>query len=260
MTMINTVSFDSSSLLTEDAFRTFERHSVVFANDLFEESLCHQALDYFLLNEQSIIHNYSHDYTKLVLDNNDECSTPSIKYFECPLQTNRWLFGRFLTSTVFDVAKFLLGGDPICLFSVEIHSRGPNGSPIPLHQDNAYYGLEQAKGITFYIALNNQSSDNGGLRYISTRRGVHYDHIASSEKAFSLTTSTPIRGTELFTDYKPGFCSIHSGSSAHYASSVPSTASRSIALRLSLYSLHDKIRPDHKQWYDEMVRRNRLAP
>ena len=31
------------------------------------------------------------------------------------------------------------------------------GTAIPPHQDNAYYGLEKGKALTFYIPLNSQN-------------------------------------------------------------------------------------------------------
>ena len=40
----------------------------------------------------------------------------------------------------------------------------------PPHQDNGYYGLINSDALTFYIALNKQSADNGGLIYVPNKR------------------------------------------------------------------------------------------
>ena len=102
--------------------------------------------------------------------------------------------------------------EEVYLFSMEIHSRIALGTPIPPHQDNAYYGLENGNALTFYIPLNSQNPSDGGLRYLKNSIKKQFDHDLSSEKGFSLTIKSKddINLLEKIDPvYEPGFCSIH---------------------------------------------------
>ena len=94
--------------------------------------------------------------------------TRLIKYFDKPFQINFHLFNRFLTSKLFNLSKDLLEED-VYLDRAEIHSRFASGTEIPPHQDNAYFGLKRGKSLTFYISLNKQYPDEGGLYTIKYR-------------------------------------------------------------------------------------------
>ena len=76
------------------------------------------------------------------------------------------------------IAEYLIGGS-VFLKSVEIHSRCAKGTPIPPHQDNAYYGLKNAKALTFYIPINNEFADMGGLKYFKNPNTYELEHKPS---------------------------------------------------------------------------------
>ena len=73
-----------------------------------------------------------------------------IKYFELPLSENFQLFGEFINSSAINVISSIMG-EALNLVSLEVHCRNPGGTHIPLHQDNAYYGLVDANACTLFV-------------------------------------------------------------------------------------------------------------
>ena len=145
---------------------------------------------------------------------------------------------------------------------MELHSRIALGTIIPPHQDNAYYGLEKGKALTFYVPLDEQNPLNGGLRYCSNPIKKEYKHTISKEKGFSLTMSDNKKINDLKKldpYYNAGDCTVHHSRSVHYANSVPADVERGIVLRMSFYSVNDKQKSDHANWYRNIVAQNRLV-
>ena len=52
--------------------------------------------------------------------------------------------------------------------------------------------------------------------------------------------------------YSSGDCTIHHHG-IHFADATPISAKRAIVFRITLYSLLDKVRPNHAKWYSEMI-------
>ena len=249
-------NFDYDNLNISQIKKVFSETSAVKISRLFSKELCLRTLEYITDNEQEIIKNYSSDKRGLVVENVNKI--PLIKYFDKPFQINFHLFNKFLTSKLFNLSSELLEDD-VYLDRAEVHSRFALGTPIPPHQDNAYFGLKDGKSLTFYISLNQQDSKNGGLRYYRVPSGVTYEHKASDKPGFSLTLSDDYyRKLDVFDPkYECGDCSIHHSTSIHYADSVPIKSNRVIVLRLAIHSLKDRIKDGHEKWYNEMVERNR---
>ena len=237
----------------------FNNDSVIFISNLFSRTFCAEVVDYIVKNEKKIIDKYSFDSRGLVLESED--SGKLIKYFEYPFSYNRNLFGRFSESRIYKVAETLLNED-VFLFSMEIHSRISNGTPIPPHQDNAYYGLNNGKALTFYVPLNYQSPDLGGLRYCSNFFNKEYAHELSNEKGFSLVMRDKTIINKLDTldpVFEAGDCTVHSSRSIHFANKAPSNIERGLVLRMSFFGIKDYQDPKHQKWYEEIVNKNRLA-
>jgi len=231
--------------------------SVIFLPSFVDKNLCLSACKWLEDNELDIINEYRSDRRGLAC--NIHNNQPSIKYFEYPLAVNSDLFGKFVTSNLFRTAEFLLG-ESVFLRSMEIHSRFPGSETIPLHQDNAYYGLTRGSALTFYIPINSQSPADGGLRYLATKHADVYEHHLSDVSGFSLTIKEDLTfSSSLLRDYtyEPGDCSIHSPYSRHYADVTPMSASRAWVVRFSLYSNTDKVIEGHKEWYENMIKLNR---
>ena len=236
----------------------FKENSVIIIRNLFEEPFCKEVVDYIQTNESKIIENYKNDKKGLVLDEFE--TDRKIKYFEYPFSDNRNLFGKFANSEIYKIAEVLLK-EEVYLFSMEIHSRIALGTPIPPHQDNAYYGLENGSALTFYIPLNSQNPSDGGLRYLKNSIKKQFDHDLSSEKGFSLTIKSKddINLLEKIDPvYEPGFCSIHHSRSVHYAEKVPPKIDRGLVLRMSFFAINSKQKINHLEWYEKIVNKNRI--
>lgn len=247
------LSLDSNSL------SLFKENSVLFMTSAVSASLCFEARQYILDNESSIINQYKSDTRGLVCELVDGSSF--IKYFEYPFHFDALFFGRFLTSSLLEAASFLLEGD-VRFVSAEIHSRFPSASEIPPHQDNAYYGLEDGRGVTFYISLDPQLPSEGGLQYLHNPINIELPHVNSSLPGFSLEIADQsVLGSfdSFLPNYVPGDCSIHHSRSIHFASSVPATSHRSLVFRFSFYSVDSKIRPCHSEKYKKAILLNRLS-
>ena len=251
-------SYSKDEVLNGEADFEFNNNSVIKIKNLFEKDFCNQLVNYIEMNEKNIIKKYRKDGKGLVLDQFE--SKELIKYFEYPFSYNRNLFGKFAHSKIYQIAESLLK-EEVYLFSMEIHSRIAMGTIIPPHQDNAYYGLESGKALTFYVPLNYQNPFNGGLRYLKNNINNELENDLSSEKGFSLTIKNKENIKSLMTIdpiYEPGDCTVHHSRSIHYAETVPPNTKRGIVLRMSLFAFNEKQKINHLEWYEKIVKKNRL--
>lgn len=238
----------------------FKLESVTFLKDFIDKNLCQEAVQWLEINERKLVEKFRNDKRGLVSELYDgrEC----IKYFEYPLYANPKIFTRFMNSKVFLCASELLEKDVI-FQSLEIHSRFPGSELIPMHQDNAYYGLNNGKALTFYIPINSQSYKFGGLRYLSIdQKSPISDHIASSSSGFSLEIKNKVdllrSHKEKLFNFKPGDCSVHYSNSIHFADEVPFNAKRCWVVRFSFFSTDSIIKEGHKEWYQKIIEDNRI--
>ena len=245
-------------ILRDDSiYRRFNEDSVVFIPSLFPGIFCAEVRKYILAHESQIIEAYSADNRGLVCEVID--GIPKIKYFEYPFHFNSHYFGQFLNSNVLDLASFLLDSD-VRFVSAEIHSRFPNATSIPPHQDNAYYGLNDAKGVTFYIALDPQCPEAGGLQYYRNPITNEFPHKYSTSSGFSLEVENKdnLSSLPLFSpEYSSGDCTVHHARSVHFANPVPSCSSRSFVFRFSFFSTNSVEIPGHDARYKQAVAANR---
>jgi len=236
----------------------FYFNSVLKINKIIDKNICSKALSYFIKNEEYLISKYKNDSKGLVLDKINE--KDYIKYFEYPLSENFGIFGPFINNKIFDLASKLLDCH-VFLRSMEIHTRGPGSTDIPPHQDNGYYGLKNSDALTFYIALNPQNSEDGGLTYISNKQGNEFEHISSSSKAFSLCINPndlPKTNKHFEPNYDTGDCTIHHACSIHFAEPVRFSANnRSVVVRLTFFGENNVIKEGHLDWYKKMLKANR---
>ena len=240
------------------ANKDFNNDSVIFIRNLFDEDFCKDVKKYILENEKDIIEKFLEDKKGLVLDSINNKNL--IKYFEYPFSYDRAMFGKFSRSNIYKIAETLLK-EEVFIFSMELHSRIALGTNIPPHQDNAYYGLENGQALTFYIPLDDQNPRDGGLRYFSNPINNEFDHNISKEKGFSLTITdkNEINNLKKLNPYyNSGDCTVHHSRSVHFAESVPPNVQRGIVLRMSFYSVNDKQKSDHEEWYKKVVNQNRL--
>ena len=236
----------------------FNQNSVFILKSIASKNLIEESLDFLQKEEPNIIKKYLGDTRGLVVENIED--KHYIKYFEHPLALNFSLFGRFINSDLINCCKELLDSR-IYLRSVEIHCRNPGGTSIPMHQDNAYYGLHNGSACTIFIPLNKTLNSQGELTYIKNKIGNEYPHNSSNESAFSLEINKNDKNKLHKKDkinqieISDGF--VHHSHSVHYADAVPSNSIRTWAVRITLFGLSDHIKVGHEDWYNEIVKRNR---
>ena len=241
--------------INEEQIKNFKRDGVLTLSNFLSKDLCEEMVDYLENSEEDIIQRFRD--RKRFLSTEVIKNKEYIKYFEFPLEDNADLFGKAINSDMFEVSKKLLESK-VRLKSVEIHSRFSDCSLIPKHQDNAYYGLNHGKALTFYIALNTQKESEGGLIYIKNNIEDEWEHKPSTSNGFSLDLKiNNMPQKEIRYDFSAGDCSVHHSRSIHFANEVPSNIKRAWVLRTSLYSLEDKVRPGHTDWYLNIIKKNR---
>ena len=117
--------------------------------------------------------------------------------------------------------------------------------------------MKNSDALTFYIALNPQTSEDGGLTYISNKQGTEFKHISSSSKAFSLCINPddlPKNKKYFEPNYDAGDCTIHHASSIHFAEPVKiSTMNRSVVVDY-LFGVNNTIKDGHLDWYKKCSR------
>lgn len=247
--------FSLKDVLKEKAKKSFLAYSSIKVKKLVNKNVCHEACDYFLKNEKRLIEEYRHDAKGLTIDTINE--EKFVKYFEYPFRENGKLYGKFVSSQIFKIAEYFLD-TPVYLKSLEIHSRCALGTAIPPHQDNAYYGLKNGRGLTFYIPINDEFANMGGLQYFKNPSNYELVHEPSNSSGFSLKVKEKKLDFDIFSpDYLPGDCTIHHSRSIHFADDVPFNAKRSLVVRISVYSLNESEKDGHLDWYKNMIKRNR---
>lgn len=238
----------------------FSSESVLLIKDFIDKGICEETCTWLEKNENKIIQQFKNDKRGLVLESFE--NKEFIKYFEHPLFACPKIFTQYLTSKVFNYASELLDSEVI-FKSLEIHSRFPGSEIIPMHQDNAYYGLDNGKALTFYVPINKQFAEKGGLKYLAIKNSNDvYEHKASNSSAFSLEIKEKEKVYEKhkkrFFNFNPGDCTAHFSNSIHFANEVPLHARRCWVVRFSFYSCKASIKDGHREWYQKMINVNRV--
>ena len=249
--------FDYNNLNIDQVKESFKNNSAIQISNLFPKELCKKTYEFIVKNEKDIIKKFADDKRGLVLEKINKKNL--IKYFDKPFEYKFNLFNKYLTSRLFNLSSALLNDD-VYLDRAEIHSRCALGTPIPPHQDNAYFGLKGGKSLTFYISLNKQFPNQGGLRYYKIPIDDTKIHVASDQPGFSLTVKDKnFENLEIFNpQYEIGDCSIHHSTSIHFADDVPENSKRVVVLRLAIHGINDYVKENHAKWYKKMVEMNRI--
>ncbi|WP_320675019.1 hypothetical protein [Prochlorococcus sp. MIT 1341] len=249
--------FSYGSANSEKLRHSFNEFSVIQINNIFPDQFCKEVVDHIEDNESKIIEQYKNDKRGLVVEEVNKARY--IKYFDKPLTYNFNLFKGFISSKILKLSSDLLG-EEVYLNAFELHSRYAHASEIPAHQDNAYFGLKSAKSITFYISLNEQYGNKGGLIYYKIPISTTMEHSASEKPGFSLTikNKSDYEKLDLFNpQLGAGDCTIHHSTSIHFAKQVPRNAGRVLVVRLSFHAIMDSVKDGHSEWYRKMVELNR---
>ena len=118
-----------------------------------------------------------------------------------------------------DLFKRVFWEKPLCMNASYMAKAAHIGSSVPAHQDNGYFNLVPNHALTFWIALDECTEDNGCLRVIpgSHRHGI-LPHKASGQVGNSSCLAeppNPVQAGEVAVLLKRGDCSIHHVDTIH---------------------------------------------
>ena len=129
------------------------------------------------------------------------------------------IFNSTVTSNVLE----LLGKDAVCISSTLIAKPPQSNIYVTPHQDRLYWGLDQAKGLSVWLAITNSNENNGCLRLI---RGTHnqlyrHNHIQDAKNLTPLGEHIPLdelkQKEEIILNLREGEYSIHDCNIVHYS-------------------------------------------
>ena len=106
------------------------------------------------------------------------------------------------------IAERLLGEAPED-FGAELFAKpARNGLPSPAHQDNYYWCLDDARGLTVWIALDDSGPENGGVYYYP---GSHQWGLIDHEPSGAPGSSQTVKDTERLQEREQVLPSITAG-------------------------------------------------
>jgi len=140
-----------------------------------------------------------------------------------------------LDSKLRDIVKLRYGSTSKRIFNSSLFAKPKNiGLSTKIHQDNAFFNLNNAEALTCWVAIDKSDKENGGLFYYkgSSKLGL-FPHIPEGNLGASMT----IRKTKVFTNkikkfkkifiqVQPGDCVIHDALVVHGSNSNISSKNR----------------------------------
>ena len=133
------------------------------------------------------------------------------------------------------------------------------GLPAPIHQDNYYWCIDNAKALTVWISFGESNRHNGGIFYMDE---THKLGILEHEKSFAPGSSQKLKYPEglasfkkKYTSLKAGDCVIHHCLSAHGSDANKSNNSR-VGCTLRYISKTSKIDQIMKMKYEKDLKQH----
>lgn len=248
--------------IVKDKIKTsFTQNGFIHFKDVFTKDLCNEAKRTLIDFEKDLLENKNE--VGLVTEKIDD--SIKVKYFQGLYSKNR-IFKKFYSVRLIEIAKIILNCDDLYFEDMETHIRNPGGSEIPKHQDNFYFNLKKALGVTCYIALNNHNSDNGGLNYFSKshiKRVINHDSSSAAGFSSFITEDTVkennLRKNRIYQpEYETGSITIHHPENVHFANKVSSNTERAFALSVRIFSSSEEIDLDGVERYKKNLNLNRV--
>ncbi len=245
----------------EDQIRdSFETHGFIHIEDIFSHELCNQAKSTLIEYESELLDNKNE--IGLVTEQIGE--SIKVKYFQGLYSINQ-IFKKFYSVRLIEIAKMIIGKDDLYFNDMETHIRNPGGSEIPKHQDNFYFNLKKALGVTCYIALNEHNINNGGLNYLSKshlNRVLSHDPSSSAGFSSYITENTVmdknLKNNRIYKpEYKTGSVTIHHPENVHFADKCSINSQRAFALSVRIFSGSEEIDLEGIERYKKNLEKNR---
>jgi len=173
-----------------------------------------------------------------------------------------------LQSKLRDIVNMRYGSTSRRIFNSSLFAKPKNvGLSTKIHQDNAFFNLNNAEALTCWVAIDKSDKNNGGLFYYkgSSELGS-LNHIPEGNLGASMTikqTSTfknkIKKYKKIFIDVQPGDCVIHDALVAHGSESNISSKNRR-AFNFSISSkdkVNDKSLKKYKDKLKNFLDRNK---
>lgn len=254
-------SFDirSSSTSAIDLRQEFEEKGVILLHNVYPKKLCDEAINCILEFEKNIAEHCN----KPGLVTERINSLNYIKYLQGLCGINK-LFYRFLSYSILNVCAQIMDMNDLYFSDMETHIRNPGGSDIPKHQDNFYFNLKRALGMTCYVALNDQNSTSGSLNYLLYS---HINRVINHSQSSTAGFSSFIQENDIIYSrlkvikdsptYYAGSVTIHHPENIHFANKTPTTSNRGYALSIRVFSQSESIDEDGVKRYQQLLNQNR---
>ena len=170
---------------------------------------------------------------------------------------------KFFSNKLLSIGASLLEEDAY-FADLEAHIRNPGGGEIPRHQDNFYFNLKAARGMTCYIALSEHDKDSGGLNYIrrSHEKVLNHDQSLCPGFSSSLGNETILQGISsepriYSPHYEIGDVTIHHPNNIHFSKASGIEVNRGFALSARIFALNEERDPVGMKRYKRLLEKNR---
>ena len=156
-----------------------------------------------------------------------------------------------------ELVKNLLNTKKIKLRASELFAKPKkHGLDVPIHQDNFYWCIKDAKALTMWIALEKTNKKNGGVFYYdkSHKLGL-FKHVPSYKKGSSQMIRNNLSLKKLKKSYpslNPGDCLVHHSLAAHGSNKNYSKNSRK-GITFQFVNFYSKIDSIRKKKYEKSL-------
>jgi len=236
----------------------FKENGFVHIEKFFDPSLCEDAINSIQRLENSLTPSNSVNIVTETID-----GKVLAKYYQ-GIYSEDASFRKFFSHSLLELASCLLGTSELYFADIEAHLRNPGGGEIPKHQDNFYFSLTHATGLTVYVALSEHDKTSGGLNYLARSHSSVLEHSLSSCPGFSsfiqdesLEASSRLSNRVYSPSYKAGDISVHHPNNIHWSYPSPPNSQRGFALSVRVFSLNETIDPAGQERYRKLLSQNR---
>lgn len=237
--MENSFTIDQILSNTKAARAEYLNKGFIHIKSVFCDDICKEAINSIESFESNQEASNSVDFVTETIDG--KCYT---KYFQGAYKLGQPL-RKFFSLELLKIGSILLGGEKVYFADLEAHIRNPGGGEIPKHQDNFYFNLANALGMTCYIALSSQDKNTGGLNYIENSHSRVIPHKQSLCPGFSSslenTDNKEISASNRVSSplFEIGDVSIHHPNNIHYSKAVDKQSSRKFALSVRIFGQNE---------------------
>lgn len=235
----------------------FRRYGFLHVKGFYEVEDCRLAIETIAGLEKNMEESNT---VNLVTENID--GNTLVKYYQGIYPLSQ-VFRKFANLRLLKLAEILLGTEDLYYADLEAHIRNPGGGMIPKHQDNFYFNLASARGMTTYIALSDHNKESGGLNYKIGSHAKVIQHRLSKVEGFSSTIDDKneeymeLSSGVYSPDYEAGDISIHHPNNIHWSDACPKQARRGYALSARVFDSHEVQDEKGVERYRLLLQQNR---